>query len=96
MPGRIVVREGELLPDALRRFRRVVHRSTRRQWSKTRPGHYMKPSELARNKRALSRRNAWLAAHGYDGYNTVYLTMQHLMAREPPFKRGRRKKPHAG
>ncbi|QDU55402.1 hypothetical protein Pan181_15910 [Aeoliella mucimassa] len=56
----------------------------------------MKPSELARNKRALSRRNAWLAAHGYDGYNTVYLTMQHLMAREPPFKRGRRKKPHAG
>jgi ribosomal protein S21 len=85
MPGRIEVQEGEHIASALRRFYFVVRHSTKRQWSKSRPGCYEKPSDLRRRKKATARRNAYRSTMGRAGYNTVYLGLQQLMSSTDPF-----------
>jgi ribosomal protein S21 len=85
MPGHIEVREGESIASALRRFYFVVRHSSKRQWSKSRPGCREKPSDLRRRKKATARRNARRSANGLPGYNTVYLGLEQLMAPTEPF-----------
>ncbi|WP_428304502.1 small ribosomal subunit protein bS21 [Lacipirellula sp.] len=85
MPGRIEVQEGEHLSSALRRLYFAVRHSSKRQWSKSRPGCYEKPSDLRRRKQATSRRNARRHSSGRSGYNTVYLGLSQLLAPTEPF-----------
>lgn len=85
MPGRVVVREEETLREALRKFKIEVDQATRRQWSKTRPGHYVKPSDRRRLKAALQARNHRSASRGRKGYSTIYLSPRQLFRRELHF-----------
>jgi ribosomal protein S21 len=86
MPGRIVVREDEDLQQALRRFRHVVRHASRRQWYKTRPGCYEKPSDRLRRKESVRRRNALRPQLGMTGsYASVYLTLTELLSPVEPF-----------
>jgi ribosomal protein S21 len=85
MPGRIVLREGESIEDALGRLRQVVRQASRRQWSKTRPGVYEKPSVRKRRKESTRLRNARRTGAQRQGYTTVYLELRPLLSRYEPF-----------
>jgi ribosomal protein S21 len=86
MPGRIVIREGENLQQALGRFSHVVRHASRRQWYKTRPGCYEKPSDRLRRKESVRRRNARRPLLGLSrSYTTVYLTLTGLLSPFEPF-----------
>ena len=85
MPGRIELREGESVREALGRLRQVVRHAARRQWSKTRPGVYEKPSVRRRRKEATRVRNARRTGAQRQGYTTVYLELGALLSRYEPF-----------
>lgn len=88
MTGKVEVRPGETISQALRRLHIEVRHATRRQLSKTRPGCYQKPSERRRLKERLRRRNVRSYALGGSGRNTVYLTLWQLHLRTFPFPGG--------
>src|SRR5436190_14401769 len=76
MNGKVVVREGESVSRAIRRLAMMVRHATKRQFSKSRPGCYEKPSYLRRQKETLRQRNARGARHrtSRESRNTVYLS----------------------
>ena len=97
VPVKVVVREGEPLPSALWRLRMQARWAYRRQWSKTRPGAYEKPSYRRRKRESLRRRNASTVRYHKrtGGRCTVYIGLPQLMSREEVYQRKRRPfKPH--
>jgi ribosomal protein S21 len=80
---RVIVREGEKLSDALWRFNRLTRLAHRRQWYKTRPGAYEKPSQRRRKSESRRARNA--RRHGRPGIITIYIGLGGLFSREEPF-----------
>ena len=93
------LREGETLASALQRLRGRVHHAYRRQWSKTRPGAYEKPSYRKRKRQSLRNRNASLAKqHAQQSPAqrcTVFLGLGLLFSPAEPFQRKRLPfKPH--
>jgi ribosomal protein S21 len=57
MSVRVVVRDGESLAVALRRFKQMVHREYNRPADRRRYGYYEKPSELRRKRQKLRERS---------------------------------------
>ena len=90
MTVKVEVREGEAIQEALRRLRHAVRHEYRRQWHKTRPGSYDKPSYRRRPQEALRRRNRRRC--GRPGTTTVYVGLSELFARRAPFTYSRRPK----
>lgn len=80
---RVVVREGETLSEALRRFRTLTHVTHRREWYKTRPGAYEKPSQRRRKSESRRYRNA--RRQPRSGALTIYIGLSGLFSREDPF-----------
>jgi ribosomal protein S21 len=90
MTAKVEIRDGETIQEALRRFRHAVRHVHRRQWYKTRPGSYDKPSYRRRRKEVLRRRN--MRRNGLPGYVTVYVGLTGLFAPTAPFTYRRNKK----
>ena len=90
MTVKVEVREGEAIHEALRRLRHAVRHEYRRQWHKTRPGSYDKPSYRRRRQEALRRRNSRRC--GGPGTITVYVGLTELFARRAPFTYSRKPK----
>lgn len=88
MNGKVTVREGESIVAAFRRLNMIVRHATKRQFSKTRPGSYEKPSYLRRQKETLRKRNARGAKYRrlQETRNTVYLGLTQLFKKERPFR----------
>ena len=61
---RIVVREGEELSEAIKRFQKRFNNARRRPAYKRRYGYYEKPGELRRKKRRLKERNRRIIGSG--------------------------------
>lgn len=93
MTVKIWVREGESLPAALRRLQTKCRHAYRRQWSKTRPGAYEKPSYRRRKREGLRARNAraarWHRRISRQVRCTVFLVLRQLLAREEIYQRAR-------
>lgn len=79
----VIVREGENLSDALVRLNHITRLTHRRQWYKTRPGAYEKPSQRRRKSESRRYRNA--SRHGRPGVITIYIGLGGLFSREAPF-----------
>ena len=79
----VIVREGENLSDALVRLNQITRLTHRRQWYKTRPGAYEKPSQRRRKSEARRYRNA--SRHGTPGVITIYIGLSGLFSREEAF-----------
>jgi ribosomal protein S21 len=86
-----VVREGESLETALVRLRGKVNLAYRRQWSKTRPGAYEKPSYRRRKKESLRNRNARLVRQLATPAHrcTVFIGLSLLFSPEETYQRKR-------
>ena len=83
MTVKVEVRDGETIQEALRRLRHAVRHAHRRQWYKTRPGSYDKPSYRRRRQEVLRRRN--MRRNRRPGYVTVYVGLTGLFAPTAPF-----------
>lgn len=88
MAAKVVVREGECLACALRRFQKAVSQAYRRQFYKTRVGCYEKPSDRKRRqKRAGRRREVIRQVTGSDVPLPIYIHLRGLHSRgEDPFR----------
>jgi ribosomal protein S21 len=93
MSVRIEVREGEQIVAALRRLHAQIRHAYRRQWHKTRPGAYEKPSYRRRKRETLRNRNARLAGTAFrrspEVRATVNLSLGLMYSREEAYQRKR-------
>jgi hypothetical protein len=87
MPVRLEIREGESLAEALQRLRGAVFHSYKRQWHKTLPGCYEKPSYRRRQRRALDARNRFLMSRTRGLRYTVYFGLAGLLSRKSSTER---------
>lgn len=93
MSVRVKVREGEHIIAALKRLSAKVNHAYRRQWYKSRPGAYEKPSQRQRKADSLRNRNARLARLKLlrrRSRATVFIAIRGLYSRKHPFPRERR------
>ena len=81
------VREGESLAEVLQRFQGTVYHAHKRQWYKTRPGCYEKPSYRRRQRKALDDRNRRRSGGGgaETSRTTIYIGLTWLLSRSRPF-----------
>ena len=80
---RVIVREGENLSDALVLLNQITRLTHRRQWYKTRPGAYEKPSQRRRKSESRRYRNA--RRQPGPGVIRIYIGLGGLFSREEAF-----------
>ena len=87
MTVRIELRDGEAIQEALRRLRQACRHAYRREWHKTRPGAYHKPSDRKRRRESLRLRNVLRSRFRRSSSRvTVFLGLSGLHARGEPFE----------
>jgi len=93
MSVKVQIREGESLRSALQRLRTKIRHAYRRQWFRSRPGAFEKPSDRRRKRESLRNRNARLAARQTfrqaEERCTVSLDLRRLFSREEAYQRKR-------
>ena len=87
MAVKVEVRDGETIREAYRRLAKEVLHAYRRQWYKTRPGSYDKPSYRRHRREALRQRSV----RGNVGGRTVYVELRGLYSRTAPFTHTRKR-----